>query len=98
MAGIMADMHIADAGLMVRTMNADSIKRMNAGYYNFILNKHQISKDNFEESFDYYLSIPMEMDTIYNFVVEELNKRETQSRGATPTVIQGESMPVPKTN
>ncbi len=95
MANIMADMHMADAGLSANNLTPDSIKRMNAGYYDFVLNKYQTSQESFEASFDYYLSIPMEMDTIYTFIVDELNKRETQSRGASVPIPAGESMPVP---
>jgi hypothetical protein len=80
-AAVLADMHLADAGLQLRSLSPDSIKLSLAGYDKFIFEKHNISQAQFEASFDYYLSIPMEMDTVLNFVVEDLNNRDARSRG-----------------
>lgn len=92
---MLADMHLAEAGLNARNLIPDSIKRMNAGYYDFILKKNEVKQEDFENSFNYYLSIPMEMDTIYTFVVDELNNRDSKSRGiAVDPKTVGESSPV----
>lgn len=81
MAEVLADMHVADAGLQLNHYSPDSIKRMNAGYADFILKKHNVSQKQFESSFDYYLSIPMEMDSVYLVLVDVLSMRESRSRG-----------------
>lgn len=80
-AAVLADMHIADAALQLRTLSPDSLKRSLAGYDQFIFEKHQTSKEDFEASFDYYLSIPMQMDTVLTLVVDELNNKDAFSRG-----------------
>ncbi|MBP7510692.1 MAG: DUF4296 domain-containing protein [Bacteroidia bacterium] len=80
-ASVLADMHLADAGLQLRSMSQDSIKQSLAGYDEFIFEKHGVSKPEFEASFDYYLSIPMQMDTVLTLVVDELNNKDAFSRG-----------------
>jgi hypothetical protein len=82
-AAVLADMHLADAGLQLRALSPDSLKRSLAGYDQFIFEKHQISKEDFEASFDYYLSIPMQMDTVLTLVVDELNNKDAFSRGVS---------------
>jgi hypothetical protein len=80
-AAVLADMHIADAGLQLRALSPDSLKRSLAGYDQFIFDKHNITKEEFEASFDYYLSIPMQMDTVLNLLVDDLNNKDALSRG-----------------
>ncbi|MDZ4667624.1 MAG: DUF4296 domain-containing protein [bacterium] len=80
-AEVLADMHLADAGLQLRSLSPDSIKQSLAGYDEFIFEKYEITQAQFEASFDYYLSVPMEMDTVLNMVVEDLSNRDARSRG-----------------
>lgn len=81
MASILADMHLADAGLQARNLSPDSLRRSSAGYDDFIFEKHKTTLKDFEASYDYYLSIPMEMDSVYIQVVDLLNTKDAKSRG-----------------
>lgn len=85
MAKVLADMHVANAGLELMHFSPDSIRRMNAGYAEFILKKHQVSNEQFDQSFDYYLSVPTEMDSVYAVMVDLLTLQESRSRGAVIT-------------
>jgi hypothetical protein len=81
MALILADMHLADAGLQAMSLSPDSLKRSSAGYDVFIFEKHETTEKDFETSFDYYLSKPNEMDSVYQEVIELLSEQEAKSRG-----------------
>ncbi len=81
MAMVLSDMHLANAGLEASSLSADSLKRSLAGYDQFIYQKHGTNAADFIASYDYYLSIPTEMDSIYLILVDSLNARESKSRG-----------------
>lgn len=81
MAEIIVDMHITEAGLNASNLSLDSLKGMSAGYDSFIFDKYQIKEDDFEKSYDYYLCVPYELDSVYQNVIELLNAKESKSRG-----------------
>ncbi len=81
MAEIIVDMHIAEAGLNASNLSLDTLKSMSAGYDSFIFEKYQIKKEDFEKSYDYYLCVPYELDSVYQNVIELLNAKESKSRG-----------------
>jgi hypothetical protein len=81
MAEIIVDMHIAEAGLNASNLSLDSLKSMSAGYDSFIFDKYQIKEDDFEKSYDYYLCVPYELDSVYQNVIELLNAKESKSKG-----------------
>jgi hypothetical protein len=81
MAEIIVDMHIAEAGLNASNLSLDSLKNMSAGYDSFIFDKYQIKEEDFEKSYDYYLCVPYELDTVYQNVIELLNAKESKSKG-----------------
>lgn len=94
MASILADMHLSEAALQVKTSNPDSLKALSAGYNKFIFEKHGVDSEQFVRSFDYYLSNSLQMDTVMSFVVDTLNKQEALSRGVLQEPV--EVMPLPE--
>jgi hypothetical protein len=81
LAEIISDIHLAESGLQLSNLSPDSLKRMTAGYYDFIFNKHQVKQSDFEMSYSYYLGNPPEMDSIYLKVIDGLNSKDSRSRG-----------------
>ena len=81
MAEIIVDLHIAEAGLTNSNLSLDSLKGMSAGYDSFIFDKYKIKEDDFVNSYDYYLGIPKELDSVYLNVINLLNAKESKSRG-----------------
>lgn len=88
MAEIIVDMHIAEAGLNASNLSLDSLSGMSAGYDSLIFDKYQIKKEDFEKSYDYYLCIPNELDSVYLNVINLLNAKESKSRGILITPQQ----------
>lgn len=70
MAQILKDMHIAQAYLYEQKLsNQDRINKSKQLYIS-ILSKHQVTKDDFYQSMNYYSEHVQEFDSIYKMVIE----------------------------
>lgn len=81
MAAVISDIQLAESAVTQKNMHPDTSNMTQAGYYDFIYKKHAISKEDFEGSYQYYISTPDEMDSIYTVVLEILNRQESEIRG-----------------
>ncbi|HLG34325.1 MAG TPA: DUF4296 domain-containing protein [Bacteroidia bacterium] len=78
MVAIMVDVHLAEAAANVNRIN-DS-QRFSAGeLYPLIFKTHHIDSATFRKSFDYYLNHPDKFNRIYEQVIAELSKRESET-------------------
>ena len=88
MVPILADMQIAYAGVdnTVRNpkLRATKYEEMNQ----LVLKKHNMDRDKFYSSYEYYQSQPVLMDTIYQQIIVALNaemsKVQAERRNSTP--------------
>lgn len=78
MIQILADMHIEEAeshlGRIPRAVQ-DSMALM--GYYE-VLEKHQLTREEYEESFDWYAYRPEVMQTLYDDVIARVQEKESE--------------------
>jgi len=74
---IIVDMHLADAILIEPSVQQKQMVINKSKFYNAVLKKHDISKDEFQKNLNYYSDNLEKFDSIYDKVIEEL------------TVIQG---------
>jgi hypothetical protein len=81
MAEILADIQLAETGVQMKNLPFDSMNRAYAGYYDFVFSKHQIDSQSFTDNFTYYLSNPIEMDSVYQVTITILSTLESKSRG-----------------
>lgn len=82
MSDIIAEMHIADAiATGSKAGNVDSVNLEAVSLNAFILEKHQITQEQFTESFDFYKKNPVLMDSVYAEVITKLSSQEMQYRG-----------------
>lgn len=81
MAAILTDLHIAEAysnvlredtGNRAGQKNIDSL----AVYYKEVLQHHNVTLKDFEESMTYYREHPAQLDSVYSIVVTELGQNE----------------------
>jgi len=75
MAEVLADIHIAEASLLLLNSEDDSIRQTYTNYYYAVFEKHKITKDAFVESMDYYFKNPEKLQTIYDNVTEILSTK-----------------------
>ena len=78
MVEILADMHLADAGISTEVFHPDSIALYHAKYYYAILEKHGVAPDYFEESMDFYLIRPALLQEVYEKVNEMINAMQAE--------------------
>jgi hypothetical protein len=79
MMNVLMDIHIAEAGIKSDySINQDSITQLGVNYYDFIFRKHQVSKEDFKKSFLYYSNHPELLEGIYQKMIEEMSKKETE--------------------
>jgi hypothetical protein len=75
MAEVLADIHIADASLSFRELPTDSTGQYYADYYQAIFEKHEISREQYLSSLNYYLKKPELLEDIYEDVNEILSTK-----------------------
>lgn len=77
MVQIVADIELTESYMLSirRKVERDSLGRMR---YNLLLEKHNISREKYQESMDFYLEHQVLLREIYTRALEELNKREVE--------------------
>jgi len=75
MAEVLADIHIAEASIQIENSEDDTIRQTYINYYYAVFEKHNISKDAFVESMDYYFKNPEKLQVIYDNVNEILSTK-----------------------
>ena len=69
---IIVDMHMSEAVLMEPAIQAKQFVINKPEYFNFVLNKHTVSKEYFQKSLDYYSQNPEEYEKMYEIVIEKI--------------------------
>ena len=78
MVSILVDIHLAEAASNVtRLSDVQSFKAPEL--YPAIFKSHQTDSAAFHSSFNYYLKHPKELEAIYDKVLNELSRRESES-------------------
>lgn len=76
MVSILYDMHLAEGVVHIYPSQGDSNARRALGYYDLIYKKHGTSKEEFTKSYDFYVTHPVLMDSVYTRMIEQLNEKE----------------------
>lgn len=80
MEGILYDMHLAEGVIAINPSKGDTNARRALGYYDQIYKKHNITKEEFKTSYDFYIKHPVLMDSVYNDVIIRLSETESYLR------------------
>ncbi len=76
MIPVMVDIELAESAITIKALHGDSARQYASDYYNFIYYNHNVPKEVFNKSLDYYIAHPKELDEIYTEVITELSKKE----------------------
>ena len=79
MSLILKDMVLLEATFNTRLIRLEDKDERMIKYNEEILNKHQVSKQAFDDSYEYYLDHKEDFEDIMELVFEELNKMETEA-------------------
>ena len=76
MIELLMDMHIADAHINLATTPQDSARQLLTGAYQKIFDKHQVTQETFNMSYEWYVTHADELDAIYEKVVIRLQEKK----------------------
>lgn len=80
MVQILADIHLAEARVENRVAYPDTALMTFNRAHSEILEQHGVSKEQFRETYDFYLQNLQQMDKLYEIIVDTLSTRETKAR------------------
>ena len=102
MVDILIDIHILEAKVIKLRLKTDSAKAVYNSLEEELFKSHEVEKDIYEKSYQYYLVNTKEMQSIYNVVVDSLNLRhqrttvKNESAGASKAAGTKKSERVPQ--
>ncbi len=77
MVAVLTDIHLVEGAKLGRKIMGDTV--LVDVYFEKVYEKHHLTKEDFERSFDFYSTYPDEMDKMYEQVIENLNSIEVAS-------------------
>jgi hypothetical protein len=76
LAPLLADMEIIEAAVVKKLVKSENYDTLFSKIYGEILLKHQVDKEQFKESYIYYLEHPQQLELLYDQVINELSKKQ----------------------
>ncbi len=76
MADVMLDVHLTQGITQARILTKDSTLVSSEALTNFVYEKHQITEEDYQRSFDWYSDNLKDFDAVYARVIEKLNQME----------------------
>lgn len=78
---VLADLHIAEGALRVNQFGIaeQNIIRRNA-YFNWVMHKHHITYQQFDNSFKYYLNETERFSKMYDLVINRIQEKELENK------------------
>src|SRR3954469_20553315 len=76
MAQVMVDIHLLEAALSAGTFGKDNITLKNIRPTTDILKKNGVTKQQYDQSFDFYSRNPKLLGEVYNLVLNDLSKMQ----------------------
>lgn len=78
MAEVMLDIHLLEASISLNVTNVDKYTIGNPTPNFDVLKKNNITKKQYDESFDYYTQHPALLNEVYQEVLNELSKMQAE--------------------
>lgn len=84
MVAVLVDIHLVDGALGTKQRQGADMKELSGPYLDFVLEKHQITREMLDESTRYYAYHMEEYSGIYEKVLDELGKIQSLERSRKP--------------
>lgn len=78
MVQVLVDVHLIEASLKVKHVKKEENERFTEYYYDQLFEKHGITREQFDQSIEYYERDSELIDAMYERVITELNKIQSQ--------------------
>lgn len=79
MVDILIDIHILESEIQTLRLSKDSSQLLFNTFEKGVFERHEVNKEVYKRSFEYYLEDVKEMERIYGVVIDSLNYREKSS-------------------
>lgn len=79
MSEILVEQHVLESKVLLLKLRTDSMTKVYNTLEKEIFEKHGIDKEQYEKSYQYYMTKPEVMDKIYEIVVDSLNVLDQQA-------------------
>jgi hypothetical protein len=80
MVTLLTDLHLADGEVSVLKNKEHTAGQLSSEYFEAILKKHDLTREEFEESMRYYSFHTEELDKIYEEIITNLSLKESIAR------------------
>ena len=77
MTAILTDVFLVEGAVAFKAMKNGNVQYFANHYYNFILKKHNLSRERFWENYHYYSENTDELEKIFNNIIVELENMQT---------------------
>ncbi len=78
MASLLTEIHLVEASVTPMLLQGDSATQYIVNNYNYLFQKYNTDQKGFRETMDYYVRHPKEMDKVYELVMENLSKMQSE--------------------
>lgn len=78
MVDLLTEIHLVEGSVTPLLLQGDSATQYVLNNYNYLFTKYNTNDKEFKEALDYYIRHPKEMDKIYEKVVENLSKMQSE--------------------
>lgn len=92
MVNVLMDLHLIEASLSLKMMEDHRVARDTSQFYN-PYEKYNLTKKEFEESFQYYASQPQRLNAIYEEVLNRINQKQVEVMKKVPRDTSAPALP-----
>ncbi len=78
MAALLTEIHLVEGSVTPMLIQRDSATQYILNNYNFLFTKYKTNDKEFKETMDYYVRHPKELDKVYEKVLENLSKMQSE--------------------
>lgn len=78
MADVMLDIHLLEAAMSLNTYRPDMVRSGDPATTFDVFDKNKITKDQYNESFEYYAQHPELLNEVYQLMLENLSKMQAE--------------------
>jgi Domain of unknown function (DUF4296) len=86
MADWMLDIYLAESRVLQLSITRDSAYKIFLPYQDSLMRRKSVQDSVLKKSYEYYLSHPIEFETVYDIVIDSLSLREQRSLQMPPVV------------
>ena len=78
MVALLTEIHLVEGAVTPMLLQGDSATQFILNNYNYLFTKYKTNTKEFQETMEYYVRHPKELDKVYEEVLENLSKMQSE--------------------